>query len=163
MVAKVSIGLDEARALDAADPLRAFRDRFVVPEGLDYLDGNSLGVLPKATAPRQRDLVEREWGERLIRSWNEAGWIEAPQRIGAKIASLIGARPHEVIVADSTSVNLYKLLVAAARLSDRPVLLSEAGNFEVLAAFGGLLLAVTMVFVGIGMKLAGRDFMLRRN
>jgi kynureninase len=121
---------DEARALDTADPLRPLRDRFVIPDGLIYLDGNSLGVLPRDTVERQRDLVERQWGERLIRSWNEAGWIEAPQRIGAKIARLIGARPNEVIVADSTSVNLFKLLVAAAPLSDRPVLLTEAGNFH---------------------------------
>ena len=122
--------LDEARALDAADPLAPLRDRFLLPEGLVYLDGNSLGVLPKAAAARQREVVEHEWGERLIRSWNEAGWIDAPQRVGAKIARLIGAKPNEVIVADSTSVNLYKLLVAAAKLSDRPSLLTEAGNFH---------------------------------
>jgi kynureninase len=121
---------DEARAADAADPLRGLRDRFVLPDGLIYLDGNSLGVLPKATVDAQREIVAHQWGERLIRSWNEAGWIEAPQRIGAKIARLIGAKPNEVIVADSTSVNLYKLLIAAAALSDRPVLLTEAGNFH---------------------------------
>ena len=121
---------EEAQALDRTDPLRAFRDRFVLPDGIIYLDGNSLGALPGATAERQRALIEEEWGERLIRSWNESGWIDAPQRVGAKIARLIGAQPHEVIVADSTSVNLFKLLAAAARLSDRPVLLSEAGNFH---------------------------------
>lgn len=122
--------LDEARALDAADPLRAFRDRFALPEGVIYLDGNSLGALPKAAIPRQRELVEEEWGSELIRSWNTRGWIEAPQRVGAAIAPLIGARPNEVIVADSTSVNLFKLIVAAAALSDRPSLLTEAGNFH---------------------------------
>jgi kynureninase len=121
---------DEARALDAADPLRPLRDRFQLPEGTVYLDGNSLGALPKATPARQREVVEREWGEALIRSWNEAGWIEAPMRIGAGIAGIVGAQPDEVAVADSTSVNLFKLLVAAARLSDRPVLLTEAGNFH---------------------------------
>jgi len=121
---------DDARALDAADPLRSFRDSFVLPEGVIYLDGNSLGVLPRETIARQQAVVAHEWGERLIRSWNEAGWIDAPARVGAKIARLIGAKPHEVIVADSTSVNLFKLLVAAARLSDRPSLLSEAGNFH---------------------------------
>jgi kynureninase len=121
---------NDARALDAADPLAPLRDRFHIPDGLVYLDGNSLGVLPKATVGRQRDVVEREWGERLIRSWNEAGWIDSPQRVGAKIARLIGARPNEVVVADSTSVNLYKLLVAAATLSDRRSLLTEAGNFH---------------------------------
>jgi kynureninase len=124
------VTLEDARALDADDPLAPLRDRFVIPDGLVYLDGNSLGVLPKATIERQRALVEREWGERLIRSWNEAGWIDAPQRLGAKIARLIGAKSNEVIVADSTSVNLYKLLVAAAKLSDRPTLLTEAGNFH---------------------------------
>jgi kynureninase len=122
---------DEARAIDAADALRGFRERFFLPEGLVYLDGNSLGVLPKAAAQRQREVVEREWGETLIRSWNEHDWIGAPQRIGAKIAALIGARPHEVIVADSVSVNLFKLITAAAALApERPVLLSEAGNFH---------------------------------
>jgi kynureninase len=122
---------DEARALDAADPLRGLRDRFTLPDGLIYLDGNSLGALPKAAAGRQRAVVGEEWGAELIRSWNTRGWIDAPQRVGAKIARLIGARPSEVIVADSTSVNLFKLIVAAAALSpDRKTLLSEAGNFH---------------------------------
>ncbi|HEY5713300.1 MAG TPA: kynureninase [Allosphingosinicella sp.] len=120
----------EAKAADAADSLRHLRDRFHVPEGLIYLDGNSLGVLPRAAVARQDEVVREEWGEQLIRSWNSRDWIGAPQRIGAKIAPLIGAKPNEVIVADSTSVNLFKLLVAAARLSDRPVLLSESGNFH---------------------------------
>ena len=123
--------LADARALDAADPLRPLRDRFHIPEGLIYLDGNSLGVLPKATVERQKQVVSEEWGTSLIRSWNEHQWIDAPQRVGAKIAALIGAQPHEVIVADSTSVNLFKLITAAARLaSERSVLLSEAGNFH---------------------------------
>jgi kynureninase len=123
--------LEEARARDAADPLRGFRDRFIIPEGLIYLDGNSLGMLPKATVARQQEVVTREWGHSLIRSWNDHGWIDAPQRVGAKIAALIGARPNEVIVADSVTVNLFKLITATAALSpDRPVLLSEAGNFH---------------------------------
>ena len=122
--------LGEARAADAADPLRHLRERFCLPDGVIYLDGNSLGPLPRATAERQAEVVTHEWGESLIRSWNAHDWIGAPQRVGAKIAGLIGARPHEVIVTDSTSVNLFKLLVAAARLTDRPVLLSEAGNFH---------------------------------
>ncbi len=122
---------DEARALDAEDPLRPFRERFVLPEGVIYLDGNSLGVLPRAAAERQREVVEQEWGRSLIRSWNEHGWIDAPARIGAKIAPLIGAKPHEVIVADSVSVNIFKLLTAAAGLApERRVILSEAGNFH---------------------------------
>jgi kynureninase len=88
-------------------------------------------MLPKAAAARQREVVEREWGTSLIRSWNDHGWIDAPQRIGAKIARLIGAKPSEVTVADSVTVNLFKLITAAAALSpDRHVLLSEAGNFH---------------------------------
>jgi kynureninase len=122
--------LEQVRALDSADPLRRFRDRFVLPEGIVYLDGNSLGALPKAAIARQSAVVEEEWGSELIRSWNTRGWIDAPQRVGAKIAALIGAKPSEVIVADSTSVNLFKLIVAAAALApDRPQLLTEAGNF----------------------------------
>jgi kynureninase len=120
---------EHARALDAADPLRPFRDRFALPEGVIYLDGNSLGPLPRATAPAMADMVERQWGERLIRSWNE-GWIEAPHRIGGKIARLIGARAEEVIVADSTSANLFRLIVAALRLDPaRRTVVSELGNF----------------------------------
>jgi kynureninase len=122
--------LAEARAADAADPLRRFRDRFHLREGLVYLDGNSLGALPRTAVARLQQVVTQEWGEGLISSWNGHDWIGAPQRVGAKLAPLIGARPHEVIVADSTSVNLFKLLVAAAGLSDRKTLLSEAGNFH---------------------------------
>ena len=121
---------DEARARDAADPLRGLRERFDLPEGVIYLDGNSLGPLPRATRRTLDDVVRRQWGERLIRSWNE-GWIEAPQRIGDKIARLIGARPGEVIVADSTSANLFKLLVAALRRDPaRTTIVSETGNFH---------------------------------
>jgi len=123
--------LEEARALDEVDPLGGLRDRFVIPEGVIYLDGNSLGALPKRSIGRTSQVVLEEWGNSLIRSWNEHGWIDAPQRIGAKIAPLIGAKPNEVIVTDSVTVNLFKLIVAAARLSpDRPVILSEAGNFH---------------------------------
>ncbi len=104
-----------ARQLDEQDALASFRERFVItdPE-LIYMDGNSLGRLPQATLPLAQDLLTRQWGERLIRSWNE-GWFTAPERVGAKIARLIGAHPDEVIVADSTSVNLFKLAVAALR------------------------------------------------
>ena len=125
------ITLAEAEALDSADPLRPLRDRFLLPQDLIYLDGNSLGALPRATVHRQQEVVGVEWGQSLIRSWNEHGWIDAPQRVGARIAPLIGARPNEVIVADSVSVNLFKLITAAAALApERPVLLSEAGNFH---------------------------------
>jgi kynureninase len=119
-----------AAALDAADPLAHFRARFAVddPE-LVYLDGNSLGRLPLAAAARAEELVRREWGGRLIRGWNE-GWFDAPERIGAKIARLVGARPDEVIVADSTSVNLFKLAVAALRLqTGRARILTDDLNF----------------------------------
>jgi kynureninase len=126
----MSFTLAEARAADAADSLRPLRGRFHLPDGLIYLDGNSLGPLPRTVPARLGEVVSEEWGAELIRSWNSRDWIGAPQRIGARIAPLIGARPNEVIVTDSTSVNLFKLLVAAARLSDRKVLLSEAGNFH---------------------------------
>jgi kynureninase len=127
----MNVTLEAVRAMDAADPLAFCRERFFLPEGVIYLDGNSLGALPMAAVGRSREVVEAEWGEELIRSWNSRGWIDAPQRVGARIAPLIGARPHEVIVADSTSVNLFKLIVAAAALlPERPVLLSEAGNFH---------------------------------
>jgi kynureninase len=117
-------------ALDAADPLAAFRGEFDLPEGVIYLDGNSLGPLPKATPGRLADMIRREWGHDLIRSWNLAGWIDAPCRIGAKIAGLIGAAPGEVLVADSTSVNLFKVLAAAVGLRpSRRMILSEPGNF----------------------------------
>ncbi|WP_448580026.1 kynureninase [Thermaurantiacus sp.] len=120
----------EAEARDREDPLAGFRDRLLVPEGLIYLDGNSLGLLPRATAERMRHVVEREWGEGLIGSWNEAGWIEAPARIGALIAPLVGAAADEVIACDSVSVNLMKLVVAALRLRPgRRLVLVEEGDF----------------------------------
>lgn len=124
-----------AAEFDAADPLAVFRERFILPDGVIYLDGNSLGALPKATPAALARVVECEWGEGLIRSWNDAGWFDMASRIGAKIAPLIGAAPGEVIACDSTSVNLFKLIAAAlahhAR-SGRPgrkVVLSEPGNF----------------------------------
>ena len=121
--------LDEAEALDRADQLAEYREQFALPSGVIYLDGNSLGALPRATVVASADIIERQWGDRLIRSWNE-GWIEAPSRVGAIIAPLIGAGADEVIVADSTSVNLHKLIVAALRHNPaRRVVVSEAGNF----------------------------------
>ena len=117
-------------ALDAADPLAPVRERFHVPEGVIYLDGNSLGPMPRATPGRVAEVVAREWGEGLIRSWNDAGWMALPGRIGAKIARLIGAPEGTVMVADSTSVNLYKVLGAAlAARPGRRVIVSERGNF----------------------------------
>lgn len=121
---------DEALALDRADPLASRRDLFELDEGLIYLDGNSLGALPKAVKGRLDEAVTGEWGRGLIRSWNTAGWIELPARVGGKIAALIGADPDEVIAADSTSVNLFKLAAGAmAMRPGRKVILSEPGNF----------------------------------
>lgn len=120
----------DLEALDRADPLAPFRDEFVLPEGVIYLDGNSLGPLPRATATRLARVVEDEWGRGLIRSWNEADWIGLPERVGDKIARLIGAAPGSVLAADQTSINLFKLLGAALDLRpDRRVILTEAGNF----------------------------------
>lgn len=124
--------IPEARAdeFDAADPLVPYRARFTLPDGVIYLDGNSLGALPKATPEVLRRVIEQEWGEGLIRSWNSAGWFEAAGRVGAKIAPLIGAQPGEVIACDSTSVNLFKLIAAALQMRPgRKVILSEPGNF----------------------------------
>jgi kynureninase len=139
----MSATLAEVRAWDAGDPLRDFRRRFALPEGVIYLDGNSLGALPAATGARIASAVAEEWGQGLVRSWNSHDWIGAPARVGAKIARLIGAHPDEVIVADSTSVNLFKLIVAAmAQRPGRSVILSEAGNFptDLYVAQGALAL-----------------------
>lgn len=122
--------LAEAEALDAADSLRGFRDRFVLPEGVIYLDGNSLGALPKSTPARLQAVTVEQWGDGLVRSWNAHDWVGAGRRVGAKIAPFVGAQPHEVVVADSTSANLYKLLVAAVKAQGgRRTILSEPGNF----------------------------------
>ena len=122
--------LDEVQALDAADPLRSARDRFRLPEGIIYLDGNSLGPLPAATVDRLREVVEAQWGGDLIASWNAHDWIDAPVRIAAKLAPVVGARPDELLIADSTSVSLFKLLAAAVRARPgRGTILTEAGNF----------------------------------
>ncbi len=126
--------LDEARALDAADPLRGARDLFALPPGVTYLDGNSLGPLPKATPDRIAHVMHREWGADLIRSWNPTphggDWFTMPRRVGAKIAPLIGAGADEVIACDTVSVNLFKLIAAALQMQGgRNVIVSEPGNF----------------------------------
>jgi kynureninase len=124
------ISREYLQTLDAADRLAPMRQRFSLPEGVIYLDGNSLGAMPTATPARVAQVVTQEWGTGLIRSWNDAGWIDLSARIGDKIARLIGAEPASVMVADSTSVNLFKLLSAALRLRPgRQKILSEAGNF----------------------------------
>jgi kynureninase len=117
-------------ALDAGDPLAPWRERFALPAGVIYLDGNSLGALPKATAAVLDEVIRREWGQDLITSWNKHRWVDLPQRLGAKIARLIGAKAHEVVVCDSISVNLFKLIAAALKLRPkRRVVLTERGNF----------------------------------
>ncbi len=120
----------ELAALDAADPLQSFRDRFVLADGLIYLDGNSLGALPRHTAARLQDVITREWGQDLITSWNRNDWIGMGTRVGDKIGRLIGAGPGQVVCADSTSINVFKLVAAAVALRPgRTVVLSDHGNF----------------------------------
>jgi len=121
---------DDCLALDRADPLAHARERFALPEGVNYLDGNSLGAVPKGVAERVAKAIKQEWGVGLIRSWNEAGWYASPGRVGAKLAPLLGAAPHQVTVTDTISVNLFKLLVAAARMRPgRNTILAQRGNF----------------------------------
>jgi kynureninase len=126
--------LSNCQTLDAQDPLRLMRDHFSLPEGVIYLDGNSLGVLPKTAAARVAEVVTKEWGQDLIRSWNTAGWFNLPQRMGDKIATLIGADAGEVVATDSTSINLFKVLSAALSMAaqdapQRRVIVSERSNF----------------------------------
>ena len=126
----VPTDLSTIQALDRDDPLAGFRAEFELPDDVVYLDGNSLGALPKAARAIARRTVEEEWSTGLVRSWNDAGWITLAQAVGAKIAGLIGARANEVIACDSTSVNLFKLLAAAlARDPSRRVILTNQDNF----------------------------------
>ena len=126
--------LHDCQQRDAADPLRHLRNQFTIPDGVIYLDGNSLGVMPKKAAARAAEVVTQEWGQGLIRSWNTAGWFSLPQRLGNRIAPLIGAGQDEVVVTDSTSINLFKVLSAALSITaqDHPekrVIVSERSNF----------------------------------
>ncbi len=121
-------------ALDRADNLAFARERFALPGGVVYLDGNSLGALPVATVDRLGEAIQQEWGQGLIRSWNTADWIALPKHVGARVAGLLGAREDEIVAADSTSVNIFKLLAGALTLAARQdesrcVILSERGNF----------------------------------
>jgi kynureninase len=120
-------------ARDAADPLAAQRAQFALPESVIYLDGNSLGARPKAALARAQDIITAEWGEGLIRSWNTAGWYDLPNRLGGLLAPLIGAAPQEVVVTDSTSINLFKVLAAALKMQAaapaRRVIITERDNF----------------------------------
>ena len=141
----------DLEAWDRADPLACFRHEFALPPGIIYLDGNSLGPLPRRTPARVAEVVEREWGQGLIRSWNDAGWIGLAEQVGDKIGRLLGAPPGTVLTADSTSVNLFKLLSVALGLRPgRHVILSEAGNFP------------TDVYIAEGLvRLLGPDYQLR--
>ncbi|UOQ90469.1 kynureninase [Agromyces endophyticus] len=116
--------------LDAADPLAALRERFDLPESVVYLDGNSLGALPRTTAAHVERVIREEWGTGLIRSWNDAGWFDKPRTLGDRIAPLIGAAAGEVVLGDSTSASLFQVAMAAARLRPgRRVIVSERGSF----------------------------------
>ena len=120
----------DAEALDARDPLAGLRDQFLLPERLVYLDGHSLGALPRRAVERVHTVLTREWGEDLVRSWNRHDWIDLPARVAARLAPLLGAAPDELAIADSTSLNLFKLLAAALRLlPGRRVIVSEPDNF----------------------------------
>jgi kynureninase len=158
MTHAASFTLPDIAALDAADPLASFRERFALPADVIYLDGNSLGALPRDTPAKVAAVMREEWGQGLIRSWNSADWIGAPQRVGAKIARLIGAQAHEVVVADSTSVNLHKLIVAALRARPgRKVVLSEPGNFPTDLYMAQT--ATDLLGGGLRLELASRDTM----
>ena len=126
--------LQDCQALDAQDPLRALRERFALPQGVIYLDGNSLGAQPKAAAARVAEVVTQEWGQDLITSWNKAGWITLPERLGNQFAPWLGVGQGELVFTDTTSINLYKVLSAAARIAredapGRKKLISERSNF----------------------------------
>ena len=126
--------LQDCQALDANDPLRSLRDRFALPAGTIYLDGNSLGAQPKAAAARVAEVVTQEWGKDLITSWNKAGWITLPERLGNQFAPWVGVGEGELVFTDTTSINLYKVLSAAARIAredapSRKKIISERSNF----------------------------------
>ena len=121
---------DACIARDASDPLRGLRDRFQIPDGVIYLDGNSLGPMPRAAAGILNRTIEQEWGRDLIASWNSAGWFELPVRLGDRVGALLGAAPGQTVVCDTTSINLFKALHAAMGLRpDRDVVIAEAESF----------------------------------
>jgi len=130
----VPITFSNCQSLDQCDELAPLREQFVLPKGVIYLDGNSLGALPKASVAKAQEVITNEWGQGLIRSWNTAGWFELPQRLGNKLAKLVGAQAGEVVVTDTTSINLFKVLAAALRqqqvhASHKRVIVSECRNF----------------------------------
>ncbi|WP_116365264.1 kynureninase [Parahaliea mediterranea] len=125
-----AINRADCEARDNTDPLAGCRGQFHLPESTIYLDGNSLGVLPLAARERARAVLDKEWGEDLIRSWNKAGWWDLPTRIGDKLGKLIGADAGEVVITDSTGINVYKAVAAALQLvPERRVIVLEGSNF----------------------------------
>lgn len=123
-------------ALDQQDTLAALREQFALPEGMIYLDGNSLGAQPKAAPQRAQEVIQQEWGIDLIKNWNKAGWFDLPSRLGNLLAPLIGAETNEVVVTDSTSINLFKAIAAAIDLqaknperTTRRTIVTERSNF----------------------------------
>jgi len=122
--------LEDLKSLDNQDPLSRYREEFYLPKNTIYFDGNSLGPVPTKTIENLNKTINHEWGRDLINSWNKADWINLPQRLGDKIAPLLGAKSGEVVVVDSTSVNLFKVLTSALRLNDkRKKIISESTNF----------------------------------
>ena len=125
-----TLNRDAAAALDARSPLRDRRDLFDIPDGLVYLDGNSLGALPRSVSPRVAQVLKQEWGRGLIGSWNNAGWMELTAQVAGRIAPLVGARAADLHVGDSTTVTLFKTMVAACRMRPgRDVVVLEPGTF----------------------------------
>ena len=157
---------DEALALDAADPLAGLRAEFDLEPGVVYLDGNSLGPPPRSVAERLSEVVRTQWGGRLIRSWTD-GWWETPQRVGDRIAPLVGAAPGQVVVGDSTSVNVFKAVVAAVRLTPgRDEILVDAGTFPTdgyLASSAARLTGATVVRAPLGEGITERTAVVLAN
>jgi kynureninase len=121
---------NDLEQLDKDDPLASFRAEFFLPEGIIYFNGNSLGAMPRKAAQRARRVVETEWATGLIGSMNSAGWFELPSTLGRKVASLVGAKPNEVVITDSTGINLYKVLAAALQIQpERRVIVMQGSNF----------------------------------
>ncbi|MBM4210399.1 MAG: kynureninase, partial [Gammaproteobacteria bacterium] len=146
---------EECLALDVADPLAAYRAAFKLPPGIIYLDGNSLGAQTIAATQRIEQTTTAEWGTDLIQSWNIHGWINMPARLGARIAPLVGAAADEVMVCDSTSVNLFKLASAAARSrGNRSKIITERGNFPTDAY---MLQGLTALVPGLELQMLPRE------
>ncbi|MCZ8409801.1 kynureninase [Achromobacter dolens] len=152
-------------AADRQDPLAPLKARFDLPPGVLYMDGNSLGVMPRAAAARAAEVITQEWGTGLIRSWNTAGWFELPSRLGDKLAGLLGAKAGELVITDTTSLNIFKALAASLRIQQkrqpgRRVILSERDNFPTdLYMIQGM---IDLLQQGYEMRLIDDDLPLAR-